>query len=154
MRPRRVRGVWLLLAGLAAAGCEEHEFHPPDRGEQVAEADSLYSQIRFDTITWVSDATRTEVGNTAFAAHCTRCHGPLGRGGTPYAAEQGLEVPSLVEPDWAYAGDAEAVRRRTYVGHPQGMPTWGVGRMTLREVDAVAHYIVDQLRPEVLGTGG
>ncbi|MEX0892558.1 MAG: c-type cytochrome [Gemmatimonadota bacterium] len=149
----RARAMGVLLSGLAAAGCEEHEFHPPDRAAQVAVADSQYAQLRFDTIAWAAEDARIEVGNTTFAAHCTRCHGPLGRGGTEYVVEQDLDVPSLVEPGWPYEGDTDAVRRRVWVGHPQGMPTWGVARLTLREVDAVAHYIVAQLRPEVLGGG-
>ena len=59
-----------------------------------------------------------------------------------------VQVPSLVEPDWSYANDVEAVRRRIFTGHPDGMPTWGVAGLAPREIDAVAYYIDSVLRPE------
>jgi mono/diheme cytochrome c family protein len=71
----------------------------------------------------------------------------MGDGGTPYAASQGLQVPSLVREDWPYASITE-VRQRVYAGHPAGMPSWGIGRLTLREIDAVAWYVQHALRPE------
>jgi mono/diheme cytochrome c family protein len=137
------------LTGLALlAGCAEKEFDPPDPEERVALAEADYATARFDTVGWESDAERQREGNDAYAVHCRSCHGPLGRGETAYARGRGLEVPSLVEPGWAHAGDVEAVRRRIYVGHPAGMPAWGLGRMTPREIDAVAFYIVTRLRPD------
>jgi mono/diheme cytochrome c family protein len=45
------------------------------------------------------------------------------------------------------------VRRRIFTGHPAGMPTWGVAGIPAREIDAVAAYILEQLRPDVLGGG-
>jgi hypothetical protein len=33
------------------------------------------------------------------------------------------------------------------------MPTWGVAGITPREIDAVAFYILERLRPEMLGEG-
>ena len=143
----------MLMVALAACG-GEHEFEPPDRAGQVAEAESLYRAARFDTVAWASDDTRALEGNVVFSTKCRQCHGPLGEGGTEYARERGLAVPSLVSPDWEYAGDLEAVRRRMFVGHPEGMPTWGVAGITPREIDAAAFYIVERLRPEVLGEGG
>lgn len=141
-----------VTGAVALAGCQEHEFPPPDREQQVAEAEAAFSPALFDTIAWESDAQRIGQGNSVFAAECRKCHGPLGRGGTEYTRAEGLEVPSLVEPEWEYGDDAVAVRRRIYAGHPAGMPTWGVAGITPREIDAVAAYITEQLRPEVLGT--
>jgi mono/diheme cytochrome c family protein len=134
-------------------GCEEKRFDPPDREARVIEAETIYSPTLFDTITWASAEDRLFTGNDVFGAHCRRCHGPLGEGGTPYALERDLDVPSLVEPDWEYTGDLDAVRRRTFAGHPEGMPVWGIGGITPREIDAVAYYILEQLRPDVLGSG-
>jgi mono/diheme cytochrome c family protein len=144
----------LVLGGVVLLGaCKGHEFEPPSREAQVAQADSLYSPALFDSISWPSDSARTFEGNNVFATYCRKCHGSAGEGGvTPYARGRGLEVPSLVRPDWEAGSDVEAVRRRIFDGHQAGMPTWGVAGISPREIDAVAHYIVDDLRPEVLGT--
>jgi len=150
MRP----GTAVLALGLAAlaAGCEKHEFEPPSRAAQVAQADSLYSPALFDSIAWPSDSARAFEGNNVYATYCRKCHGQLGEGGsTPYAAGYGLEVPSLVRADWPEGNDPEALRHRIFTGHPAGMPTWGVAGISPREIDAVAWYIVNDLRPEVLG---
>ena len=141
----------LLILGLAwaATGCGDHEFHPPSEEERTARADSAYSPALFDSIAWRSDSLRIQTGNLVFADECRRCHGPLGRGDTDYARENQLDVPSLVEPDWAY-GRIDSVRHQIFVGHGE-MPNWGVGRLTPRQIDAAAAYILEQLRPEVLG---
>lgn len=166
--PRRsVRGMrcrqgewWVVLVGmgllLTLVGCkgEEYKFEPPSREEQVAEADSLLATVDFDTLAWASDSVRALRGNEIYSARCRRCHGTVGQAGTAYARERGLDVPSLVEEDWPYAGDLDGVRERIFAGHVAGMPTWGVAGITPREIDAVAFYILDVLRPEVLGTGG
>lgn len=145
----------LAVALPLAAGCEKkYEFDPPDRARRVAAAESIFSPALFDTIAWASDEERIFLGNEVYATHCRRCHGPLGEGDTPYARERGLEVPSLVAPDWEYAGDVDAVRRRIFTGHPAGMPVWGMGPVSAREIDAVAHYILEQLRPEMTGARG
>jgi len=149
-----MRPMYLLITlGLAGSGlaCSDHEFHPPDREEQVAAADSLFSPAMFDTIRWESDSARVFVGNETYAAECRRCHGFLGRADTDYAEAQGLEVPSLVEEDWRFAGDIDGLRRIIFTGHPRGMPTWGVAGISPREIDAVAFYILVQLRPDALG---
>lgn len=137
---------WIGLLLLAA--CGEHEFHPPSREAQVAEAEAAYSPALFDSIGWDADSARFAAGNDIFASRCRKCHGPDGRAGTDYAREQELDVPSLIEADWPYAGDIAAVRRRIFVGHPQGMPTWGVAGLTPREIDAVAYYVLSGLRSE------
>jgi len=153
-RVMRSRAAILGLGALALLfACEKHEFEPPSREAQVAQADSLYTPALFDTIAWASDSARTFEGNNVFASYCRKCHGPTGEGGaTAYAESRGLQVPSLVRSDWAAGSDVEAVQRRIFDRHPAGMPTWGVAGITPREIDAVAHYIVNDLRPEVLGT--
>lgn len=150
----RVVLVCVASLGVAAvgAGCADHEFEPPDREAQVEEAAAQYSAALFDSITWPADSVRAFEGNLVYSAECRQCHGPLGRGGTDYAEERDLGVPSLVEAEWEYAGDLDAARRRIFTGHPDGMPTWGVGRLEPREVDAVAFYVLESLRPEVLGS--
>lgn len=146
---RPVRAACAFAAMALMAACDSHEFHPPDRAERIAEADSLYSAEAFDTITWTSEGVRVQAGNLVFADHCRRCHGPLGRGDTEYARSQELDVPSLVDPDWPYGDDIDAVRRRIFTGHEAGMPTWGIAGLTPRQIDAAAYYIVHQLRVEI-----
>lgn len=143
---------WIvLLTVLAVVGaCSDHEFHPPGQEARLERADSLYEDARFDTIEWRSDAERIQAGNLVFADECRRCHGPLGRGGTEYAESYELDVPSLVEQGWEYDGMTDSVRYHIFVGHGREMPQWGVGRLTPKEIDAVAAYITDQLRPEML----
>jgi mono/diheme cytochrome c family protein len=149
--PTRTAATCVALAALLATGaCEKHEFERPSREDQVAQADSLLTPETFDTIAWPSDSARAFDGNNAYAANCRSCHGYLGAGDTDYARERNLEPPSLVRPDWPY-DDVPAVRHRIFVGHPAGMPTWGVAGITPREIDAIAYYIVHVLRPEALG---
>lgn len=152
MRRRLAPAALLLAATVVVGGCEEHGYHPPDRAVHVARADSVYDQARFDTLSWNSAAERIAAGNLVYADECRRCHGPTGDGATEYAQARELEVPSLVAPDWEYGEDLDAVRRRIFTGHPDGMPTWGVGRLTERQVDAVAFYLVEQLRQEFAGS--
>lgn len=137
---------------LLVLACEKHEFEPPSTEERVARAEAQFSQELFDTVLWESPDERTLAGNAVFASKCRKCHGTMGTGGTDYALERDLEVPSLVEEEWELDGDIEGARHRMFVGHAAGMPTWGVAGISLREIDAVAHYVLDILRPEVLGT--
>lgn len=132
------------------AACAKHEQEPPSREERVAQADSIFTPELFDTIAWTSDADRAFVGNNAYAAQCRDCHGWIGQGETGYAREHGIDVPSLVRVDWPWQ-DMGAMRRRIFTGHPAGMPTWGVAGISLREIDAVAYYVLFVLRPEVQG---
>lgn len=132
--------------------CEKHEFEPPSIEERVNRAEQIFSQDVFDTITWDSPEERSLAGNVVFASKCRKCHGTMGEGVTAYALERELEVPSLVEAEWELSDDPEGARHRVFVGHAAGMPTWGVAGISLREIDAVTHYILDELRPEVLGT--
>lgn len=140
---------WLSLAMLGACGHDELE--PPDRGERVAVADRTYSVALFDTIAWSDELTRARTGNEVYASKCRNCHGPLGAGDTEYARERGLEVPSLVEADWRWAASIDSVRHRVFVGHEAGMPTWGVAGISPRDIDAASYYLLERLRPEILG---
>jgi len=143
----------VLLATSLLLGCE-HRFEPPSEALRIQEADDLYTPEIFDTVSWTSTEVRNMEGNVVYASKCRNCHGAMGEGGSPYAVQRRLEVPSLVQADWAFAGDLERLRRHIFVGHMIGMPTWGVAGITPREIDAAAHYILDLLRPEVLGGDG
>lgn len=148
---RATRASRAILATLAIAftvACG-HDFEPPDRVQRVLEAERGYSAALFDSISWASREARVMEGNTVYAEDCRRCHGQLGEGRTDYAQERNLTVPSLVEPDWSLA-EMDVLRREIYVGHESGMPVFGEGGLSLWQVDAVAAYILDVLRPEVL----
>lgn len=153
---RAGRGAGVLLGAVllvAAGACTEHHFEPPDRETQVTLASAEFSMALFDTIAWESDEVRALDGNVVYASYCRNCHGQLGAGGTEYAEGRDLEVPSLVEPDWPMAPFRDSVLHRIYAGHAQGMPTWGVAGISPREMDAVTHYLLTVLRPEVIEGG-
>ncbi|HUF76136.1 MAG TPA: cytochrome c [Longimicrobiales bacterium] len=140
----------MTLASTAALGACEQEFEPPDPSVRVERAAAAYSLALFDTIVWEDPETRITQGNVAYAEQCRRCHGTVGSGETDYARARNLTVPSLVEPDWAFA-NLDSLRRRIYTGHESGMPVFGDGTLDPRQIDATAAYILLGLRPEVLG---
>lgn len=144
-------GLLIGAAGLGVGGCSEYEFHPPDREAQVAEAAGAFSLQRYDTVTWASDSIRGLEGSVVWSSQCRNCHGPVGRGETAYARSQSLEVPSLVAPEWRYAGQRDSVLFRIHSGHAAGMPTWSVAGISPREIDAVTYYVLEVLRPEMGG---
>jgi mono/diheme cytochrome c family protein len=149
---RRAAAVAFALLLVGSWGCErEKRFDPPDRDARVADAETRFLEVRFDTLSWASPDARAREGNGVYAAECRNCHGTVGEGNTAYADSRGLEIPSLVEADWRYGTSIDSVRHRIYVGHAAGMPTWGVAGITPREIDAVAFYILERLRPEMLG---
>lgn len=141
----------LSAAVLVLAACEEEGYQPPPESQRLELADSLYSPALFDTIQWPSDQERITAGNLVYADHCRRCHGPVGEGGVVQVAGNTLVVPSLVREEWPRDEDMADVRRRVFTGHTGGMPSWGIIRLTPRQIDAVAFYILEQLRPEILG---
>lgn len=138
------------LTFVVLTACKGHEFEPPNREQRVEEAARKYSPARFDTIEWDSAGARLTEGNLVYASKCRKCHGSMGEGGTDYAREQKLEPPSLVRADWPHASSIDSVRHRIFVGHPGGMPPWGVAGLSAREIDAVAYYIIEQLRRDAL----
>ncbi len=160
-RSRGAKGRWVLAMGAASTvmtssavvACAAPDVRPPDRSDEVATADAMVARARFDTIAWLNEGSRVAHGNGVYAAACTECHGYLGDGVTEYATRRGLKVPSLVRRDWRLAGDIAAVRARVFSGHAAGMPTWGLrgdARLSLRDVDAVAFYVMTQLRDDAL----
>jgi len=139
---------WLPALAVAAAlfGCG-HDFEPPDRAARVRAAEAAFTPALFDSVTWQTDSVRAASGNIVYAEKCRRCHGPLGRGETEYARARGIEVPSLVEPGWPLAR-TDTLRHVVFVGHEEGMPIYGVNGISPREIDAVAYYLLEVLRPD------
>jgi mono/diheme cytochrome c family protein len=146
------RAVWTALVAAVGigTGCADHEFEPPDRVERVQRATSAFSVTLFDTIAWGDEVTRLTEGNVVYSEECRRCHGPLGLGDTDYARQRNLTIPSLVAPDWRLA-QIDSLRRKIFTGHEAGMPVFGDGGLTPRQIDATAAYVLGSLRPDVLG---
>lgn len=147
-RARHAAAAAFVACLIGAGACQGHKFEPPDRNQQIAQAEAQYKLADFDTIHWVSDSARSINGNIVYSSTCRRCHGTLGEGGTEYARSRNLDVPSLIGPEWNYDDDIEAVRHQIFVGHSTGMPTLGVASLSLREIDAVAWYTLHVLRPD------
>lgn len=145
---RRTGVALLAVVGITAA-CADHDFEPPDRAERVGRATSAFSVAMFDTVAWDEEDAQMTEGNAIYSEECRRCHGPLGRGTTDYARERNLTVPSLVAPEWPLA-QVDSLRRKIFIGHESGMPVFGDGDLTPRQIDATAAYILRSLRPDVL----
>ena len=142
----------VLATATLLSACADQDFEPPDRADRIGRAAGAYSPALFDTIGWSDEQARLVEGNLVYAEECRRCHGVLGQGLTDYARERGLTVPSLVTPEWPMA-DADSLRRMIWVGHESGMPVYGDGDLSPRQIDAAAAYILLSLRPDVLEQG-
>ena len=145
----RGTGVVLLAVVWAAMACADQEFEPPDRAIRTDRAAASYSVAMFDTVDWPDEDTQLTAGNAVYAEECRRCHGPLGLGDTDYARQRDLTIPSLVVREWPLA-DVDSLRRKIFIGHESGMPVFGDGDLTPRQIDAGAAYILRSLRPDVL----
>jgi mono/diheme cytochrome c family protein len=149
---------------VALAGCQKEETEAEKLARKAeADADTVrmaeaaYEIAVFDTITWESEEARLERGGVVYRSSCEKCHGQGGGGNGEVALEFQIPVPSFVAPDWPHAGDLEAIRRGTFVGHMgesfEGytgqMPNWGlVSGMRTKDIDAVAAFIADRFGPE------
>jgi mono/diheme cytochrome c family protein len=153
MKTFLMNGELRLLSAIAlvlALGACGHHFEPPVESDRIAEAEALYSTEIFDSLTWESDYVRALEGNSVYVDACRKCHGSLGEGTTDYAEGRDLDVPSLVAANWDFSAGIESVRHQVFVGHEGGMPTFGTSRLTPRQMDGAAYYVVAQLRPEML----
>ena len=145
--------VVVALAWLGACGGKAPQQDPKVardsiRADSVALADSVFSPAAFDTIKWKSKAEAIERGSLVFKISCVRCHGD-GGGGRTNVVFQGdtLNPPSFLGKDWALATDTMGLRKKIFSGNVAGMPHWGLIGLHYRDVDAVARYITDFLRP-------
>jgi mono/diheme cytochrome c family protein len=146
---KRGTGLALLAVVWAAGACKGPDFEPPDRAIRVERAAAAFSLTLFDTVAWEGEDVQLTEGNAVYAETCRRCHGPLGQGATDYARQRNLTVPSLVAADWPLA-QADSLRLKIFIGHESGMPVFGDGNLTPRQIDATAAYILRSLRPDVL----
>jgi len=86
----------------------------------------------------VPAATLTR-GAEVFATTCSSCHGVRGEG------MQQVGAPSLIDDDWLYGGDQEAVFQSVWHGRQGQMPTWE-GRLTPAQRRLLTLYLLDQQR--------
>lgn len=142
----------LVFVGLA--GCGGESAAEREAREQAARADSvriaegLYDATVFDTVSWEDMDARIQRGAIVWQASCEKCHGAEGRGDGEAAVQLGLEVPSFMSPDWAYAYEVDSLRSRIFVGYEGEMPNWGLHGLGYRNIDAVAGYINTLVAPQ------
>lgn len=86
----------------------------------------------------VASATLTR-GAEVFGANCASCHGVRGEG------MQQVGAPSLIDDDWLYGGDQEAVFQSVWDGRQGQMPTWE-GRLSPAQRRLLTLYLLDQQR--------
>lgn len=147
MRP----GLWLvaltLVIGTACERGAEQTATEKVHADSVALATSQLTVEMFDSISWPSDSAAVARGTVVWTYSCRRCHGDhgMGDGGFVQAGDT-VRPPSIVEPDWQFANDRDALRRQVFTGTAEGMPHWGLVGLKPRDIDAVSIYIQQVLR--------
>lgn len=147
-----MRGIGLGLAvlmGVAACGGggAETEAAATQEVDSVALAAEAFDAAAFDTITWESNQKAMERGAVVWAYSCQKCHGERGRGDAGFVLRgDTLQPPSFLAVDWPYASDPVGLRRAIYTGNQEGMPHWGLIGLKPKDIDAVARFIMGDLR--------
>jgi len=148
----------LVFGALFVLGCEnaedkaareqaEHEAALQiARADSVAQAAAAWDPAAFDSIAWDDDTARLERGQMVWSFSCAKCHGAGGAGDGEVAREHELTVPTLLDPDWALAGNIGEIRHTIFVGHVSAMPNWGLVGLKSRDLDAVSYFIHAGLR--------
>lgn len=148
---RRTFPFIVALAWLGACGGEppqETVVQGPTRADSVEMAAASFDSAAFDTIQWATSQEAIERGGLVFRISCSKCHGDGGRGNAHFVFEgDTLQPPSFLAADWRFAEDPMALRERIYKGNILGMPYWGLIGLKYRDLDAVARYITEFLRP-------
>lgn len=142
----------IAFAWLSACGGEPPAQEPveqgPSRADSVAIAVAAFEPATFDTIKWETPQAAVERGGLVYRISCAKCHGDGGRGnGNFVMGGDTLRPPSFLTADWRFANDPMGLRQAIFSGNVAGMPYWGLVGFKYRDVDAVALYILDFLRP-------
>jgi len=145
----RPTSIVLGLAVLGVWACnpepEPQAFTEPGPGEGVW---PTFDESAFDALVWSSDEVALARGQAVYEANCLKCHGITGAGEGGYLfGGQTLQPPSWLIADWPLARDPMALRRYIFSGSVGGMPYWGIAGVSPRDIDAVARYITEVLRP-------
>jgi len=137
-----------LAFALAFSSCApgeqaEEEAAADTAAASMAQAVEAFDPAVFDTITWESAEARLARGEVVYRFSCMRCHGERGLGDAQFVrGGDTLRPPSFREPDWPYASDTAGIREQIFVGTVEGMPHWGLAGLGVKDIDAVATYIV------------
>lgn len=75
-----------------------------------------------------------ERASATFAAQCSVCHGPEGKG------NQAVGAPNLTDADWLYGGDRQSIHDQIWNGRGGVMPAWG-SRLDAAQIKAVTVYV-------------
>ncbi len=146
---RRAIPVLVSVAWLGALACQSGEQAGLSRADSVSVALLTFDETVFDTIAWPSGAAMLERGQTVFEISCQKCHGAAGAGDGSFVLDgETLSPPSWLEGDWRLTNRPIRLRRYIFSGSAAGMPYWGLVGLNYRDIDAVASYILQVLRPE------
>jgi cytochrome c oxidase cbb3-type subunit 3 len=143
----------LIILALAACGPSEEELAQraaeaaaAAQDSAIAQAETMFDAAVFDTLTWESDQARLDRGAQVYNFSCTKCHGDDGAGDAGFVMNgDTLRPPSFADPEWAMAGDVEAIRQAIFVGTKEGMPHWGLEGLKAESVDAVTAHILSTM---------
>jgi mono/diheme cytochrome c family protein len=145
--------VVLSLALAACANAEERSAAAEQARLDAAEdtvrlAAEAYDPALFDAIEWEADSVALTRGSIVWNFSCVKCHGSMGLGDGGFVARgDTLRPPSFLGADWRFADDHDGLRRYIFAGNTEGMPHWGIVGLKPEDVDAVARYIREFLRP-------
>ena len=155
MRGRATGLIILTVLMACSSGADEEAAQAAAEAEAAAEAQAAemtaameaYDPAAFDTIAWDNPGDAVERGATVFRFSCQKCHGPLGEGDAGFVMDgEVLTPPSFLAEDWRFAEDPDGLREQVFIGAMDGMPHWGLEGLKYRDVDAVARYILQDLR--------
>jgi len=117
------------------------------QADSVMLAEEMYDPAAFDTISWETEEAELERGGVVFSYSCRKCHGEGGAGDGGFVQRgDTLRPPSFLAEEWEL--DREMIRQRVFAGTAEGMPHWGFYGLNYRDIDAVATYILEELREQ------
>jgi len=82
-----------------------------------------------------NDAAATRMGRRLFVDNCAACHGREGHGNTVIGA------PNLVDADWLYGGEGDAILASIQGGRHGTMPPFA-GSFDATTIEALANYVL------------
>lgn len=134
-----------VVALAACGGGEDAEVQQaPSAADTVQAAMAQFDAAAFDTVTWEKPADAVVRGSVVFNYSCKKCHGPQGYGDGGFVMQgDTLRPPSFHDPDWKFKNDLAGLRRQISIGTTEGMPHWGLEGLKAKDVDAVAHFILE-----------